>query len=253
MYSLAVMVRDDRNEWRKDYSIPLHFALIQRLLVLNHGSKSLSNEAQSQLAVYFEWLNTFPSSFLAKLLQQLNLQTLPVVQNPFLPSASSTQFKFSKALTARVHQRIERYFQEGKITEEQRRSLLNIRCIDEFKGLKSGIFCIDIAITLDDEGKAVLLFVEIDGNYHQHTKVKRRTEDGKVEEILTIDTKDQLKEYLYRHYYKTVPLKRMSIQELDSSFDEKVEDVVDQLDLTAILPIKEDEKKQKKMKRDEKE
>ena len=238
MYGLAVMVRDDRNEWRKDYSTSLHSALIQRLLVLNHGSKTLSNEAQSQLAVYFEWLNTFPPSFLAKLLQQLQLQTLPVIHNPFLPTASNSQLKFSKALTERLHQRIERYFQEGKITEEQKRFLLNIRCIDEFKGLKSGIFCMDVAITLDDEGKVVLLFVEIDGNYHQHTKVKRRTADGKVEEILTIDTKDQLKEYLYRHYYKTVPLKRISIQELDSSFDEKVEDIIDQLNLTTLTPTK---------------
>jgi len=68
---------------------------------------------------------------------------------------------------------------------------------NEFSGLH-GVFPIDTAVYYKNE---LVALVEIDGEYHYKSQQLRR--------------KDRLKDFLYRHHYKNIPLYRMKYDQIN--------------------------------------
>eukprot|EP01040_Poterioochromonas_malhamensis_P009300 gene9300-10100_t len=180
-----------------------------------------SEEALSQLSVYLSWLETLPSSLLSSLLQSLQQDKLLNIATSKMHKPSTTHKRLSNSLRVAWSEKIEKEMAGGKMSEEKKEKLMKVKIVDEYIGLSRRVFPMDIAVVQDVGGgkeEKVLLFVEIDGDYHKHT-----VKEGNVK---IFDNKDQLKEYLYGEKYKDVGIERIDVRVVQDHMKEVLEYLV---------------------------
>ena len=226
------MIRGNRGEWKKSYFLPLQESLLRRYYEIEKMSKgkgkgSFLEENLSQLSVYLSWLETLPSSSLSSLLQSLHQDKLPDIEDPRITKPTSTHKRFSERLRVVWREMMEKEVREGKMSEERKEELMKVKIVDEYNRLRRKVFPVDVAVIEDVVGvggekeEKVWLLVEIDGNNH-----KDRANDGN-EKI--VDTRGQLKEYLYRKEYKRVLMRRYDVESIDHDCESVVDEVVTEL------------------------
>ncbi len=227
------MIRDNRRELEKSYFLPLQECLLRRYYEIEKKSEGkgkakeevFSEEALSQLSVYLSWLETLPSSSLPSLLQSLQQDKLLNIATSKMHKPSATHKRLSDRLRVAWRERIEKEVAAGKISEEFKEKVMNVKIVDEYIGLSRKVFPMDIAVVQDVVGgvsggkeEKVLLFIEIDGDYHKHT-----VKEGALK---IFDTKDQLKEYLYGEKYKGVGIERFDVRVVGEHTKEMLEYLV---------------------------
>jgi hypothetical protein len=131
----------------------------------------------SQFAIYFENLKTLSA----------NQKNRITGGNVVLPSFIDRR---EVALPSKVHSEISKEL--DRVLQEEN---LNFQIIDEFQGLESRSFPIDIALM--DSNKNIKGFVEVNGPHHYI-----RTKEGKR----IPKREDELKKKLYQFHYPGVPL-----------------------------------------------
>ncbi len=203
------MIRDNRGEWEKSYFLPLQECLLQRYYEIERKSRGkrgvFSDEALSQFSVYLSWLETLPSSSLSSLLQSLKQTKLPDVMDDEITKPSGTHQIFTNRLRETWRATILRVAMAGKLSEQEKEMMLKVKLVDEYHGLKRGVFPMDVAIIQDGIGKRkIWMFIEIDGEGHRHT-----VKNG----VIILETRAQLKDYLYNNLHKGVPVRRFSVKE----------------------------------------
>jgi hypothetical protein len=75
--------------------------------------------------------------------------------------------------------------------------------INEFEGIKKGLFPVDIVIKKDEK---IVGFIEVDGPHHY--RIDKETGKQKLRRA------DQLKEFLYHHDYPKVPFIRIDVRKV---------------------------------------
>ena len=234
------MIRDNRGEWEKSYFLPLQECLLRRYYEIEKKSRGkrgvFSDEALSQFSVYLSWLETLPSSSLSSLLQALQQDKLPDIEDPQITHPSSTHKRLSDSLRGLWRDMIEKEVREGKMSEEKKERMMKVKMVDEYIGLSRKVFPMDIAVVEEVVGlggekeEKVWLFIEIDGDYHKHTRTSKEMKDRGVKPVGKIlDIKDQLKEYLYGEKYKGVPVRRYDVKEVIVNSESVVKEVVKEL------------------------
>mmetsp|Transcript_21579 Transcript_21579/g.23539 ORF Transcript_21579/g.23539 Transcript_21579/m.23539 type:complete len:226 (+) Transcript_21579:1045-1722(+) len=206
------MIRDNRGEWEKSYFLPLQECLLRRYYEIRKKNKGEGeeeafheDEALSQLSVYLSWLETLPSSSLSSLLQSLKQAKLPDVMDDEITRPSGTHKIFSNTLRETWRATILRVAKAGKLSEREMEAMLKVKLVDEYHGLKRGVFPMDVTIMQDWIGKGkIWMFIELDGEGHRHT-----VKNGE----LILETRAQLKDYLYKNLHPGVPVKRFSVKE----------------------------------------
>ncbi|RYH31162.1 hypothetical protein EON65_03350 [archaeon] len=188
MYSLTLMTFDcdfslldgdvkylseqDKVDRRKlEILLNIHDIFLQRFPTL--AGNTYTRENYDQFSIYFEAAKLHPclKSMIVKRLRQV-----PKISGP------------SMLLPSRTHASIAVALSDHLAGLDDRFSIFN-----EFSGL-AGIFPIDIAVYYDDE---LYAFIEVDGSFHYRS-------DGSI-----LQSKDRLKECLYKQHYPTVPLYRI--------------------------------------------
>jgi len=185
------------SEYDKTSFLQLNQSLLRRYYELSsRNSKIFLKEELSQLAVYFNWLETLPPSFLSTLLESLRQEELPDIKELQTSSPSDFHQRFTERLQEAWKALVMKERESGNATEERKEELLGINFVNEFQGVKRQTFPIDIAViqkrTGSSSGKKVLCFIEIDGAGHQHKTY------GKRKEEVVLNTVDRLKEDMYR-------------------------------------------------------
>jgi hypothetical protein len=179
MFALTVISFDQdlsKKTVKSELLLALH-ALLFRIFQERFRYKEASLEAISQFAIYFENLKTLPE-------QQKNRIT---GGNVVIPSFIDQQ---ELGLPSKDHSEISKEL--GKVLQEEN---IQFQIIDEFQGLESRWFPVDIALM--DSNKNIKGFVEVNGPHHYIV-----TKGGK--RILRRD--DELKKKLYQFHYPGVPL-----------------------------------------------
>jgi hypothetical protein len=156
------------------------FTDLLRNRTLNQEHPQFPDNLNSQLAIFWEFFFILP-----KTQQQRILGTgkLPLIIESQLTKAT----KYHRRISEELHLR---FNQEN----------MNLVVENEFIGLKSKIFPVDIIVKDKKSGK-ILLFIELDGEkYHYLSGIGG-------ERVLMRD--DQLKTELYEYHYPDVPFKRV--------------------------------------------
>lgn len=213
------------SEYDKSSFFQLNQSLLRRYYELSsRNGKVFLKEEMSQLAVYFNWLETLPPSFLSTLLESLRQKELPDINDIQTSSPSDFHQRFTKRVQEAWKALVLKESSAGNVTEERKEELLGINFVNEFQGVRRQTFPIDIAViqkhTSSSSGKKVLYFIEIDGAGHQHKT------HGKRKEEVILNTVDRLKEDIYRHCYKNVPIERLEKKGLS---DDHVERMVEKI------------------------
>eukprot|EP01040_Poterioochromonas_malhamensis_P006734 gene6734-7256_t len=184
-------------------------------------------EEESQLTVYFEWIETLPSTVQRNLLKAINIVELPVLSISDETSPSKTHSMFTETLQTVWGKLLNERRRSGGITTKEYEKLMEIQFLNEYNGLRRNVFPMDIAVTIDsvknERGKKVLMFIEIDSAFHKHSY------DEKDDRII-LDTRDQLKEHLYNYHYKKVPILRVDVRDVSAQTQKCVWYVIQALD-----------------------
>ncbi len=234
------MIRGNRGEWEKSYFLPLQECLLRRYYEIEKKRRgkgaTFLKEDLSQLSLYLSWLDTLPSSSLSSLLQSLQQDKLPDIEDPRITQPSSTHKRFSDSLRGVWRDMIEKEVREGTLSEEKKERMMKVKMVDEYIGLSRKVFPMDIAVVEEVVGlggekeEKVWLFIEIDGDYHNHTLKFKRMKDGSVKPAGKIlATVDQLKVYLYDEKYTNVPVRRCEVKDIDGQCDPLVNEIVEKL------------------------
>jgi hypothetical protein len=162
-------------------------ALLFRIFQERFREKETSLENISQVAIYFENLKTLPK-------QQKNRITGKIV---IIPSFLDRQLA---TLPSKDHSEISKEL--GIVLQEEN---INFQIIDEFQGLESRLFPMDIALM--DNKKNIKGFVEVNGPHHYIVTKEGKRISRRV---------DELKKKLYQFHYPGVPL--FAIEEKRSRF-----------------------------------
>ncbi len=205
------MIRDNRRNWEKSYFLPLQEYLLRRYYEIERMSERMrgafSEEDLSQLSVYLSWLETLPSHSLFSLLQSLQLNKLPDITFSVIHKPSEVHLRFTERL---------RLIWREAIATCGDKALSSVKFLNEFRGMKRGVFPMDVVVVQTREGREekekVLCFIEIDGESHRHRRLV--SEDG----ARILDTKDQLKEYLYSHHFPDALIKRYIVKDINVRF-----------------------------------
>ncbi len=227
MYSLSVLIRD-KTEWRKEYFLSLHSLLLNRFFQLQRSNNvNFTLEEESQLTVYFEWIETLPSTVQRDLLKAVDKEELPALSISDVTSPSKTHSMFTDTLQTVWGKLLNERRRSGGITTKEYEQLMEIQFLNEYNGLKRNVFPMDIAVTIDDgkdvRGKKVLMFIEIDSAFHKHSY------DEKDDRII-LGTSDQLKEILYNYHYKNVPILRVDVRDVSAQIQKCVWYIIQALD-----------------------
>jgi hypothetical protein len=182
LFSVALLSFDynfSKNEKKTDSSL----LAIHRLLVDGlRGRNFTSIQHNSQLAIYFEYLTTLPAE-----LQKV------ILGNNKIPSFIDSRHRTASSDHRKVSTELRRLINETEDFPE-------LVAEDEFHGLKSGVFPVDLVVKDKRSGK-ILLFVEFDGEQFHYLKGI----DGK----LLLKRSNELKVKLYEYNYPGVPLNRI--------------------------------------------
>ncbi len=205
------MIRYNKGDWEKSYFLSLQESLLRRYFEIEKTSERMegafSEEELSQLSVYLSWLETLPSYSLSSLLQFLQQDKLPDIKFSVIHKPSDVHLRFTERL---------RLIWRESITACGDESLSSVKFLNEFRGLKRGVFPMDVVVVQTIEGREekekVLCFIEIDGESHRHRRLV--SEDG----ARILDTKDQLKEYLYSHHFPEALIKRYIVKDINVRF-----------------------------------
>jgi hypothetical protein len=193
LFSLALLSFDfDVTKQRKKTAvlIELHRLLLEIhfRLVDSGGVKGFSDEQQNQLAIYFETLSLLPKDQRKTILGNKKTTAIPLY-------STSTQFPTPTPDHLQISTMIIASLRKEK-TENP------VELVNEFCGLKSSVFPVDIAVR-DLNTQKLLLFVELDGGRFHY----QRSSGGSQ----NLNRAHQLKTKLYEHYYPGVPLKRIPL------------------------------------------
>jgi hypothetical protein len=175
---------------------------IQRILLEMHseffGTENLSLEKKRQFAIYFEYLKTLPEELQERIISSsssssssggVDLRT--ALLDYTLPRQEST--------VPKDHQQILEELQRiVKVERVSRRIILE----DEFRGLETGVFPMQLAVK-DKKRGTILLFIELEGEMFNTALSTETTIEEKREH--------ELKEKLYQFHYPGVPLKRIQL------------------------------------------
>jgi hypothetical protein len=167
---------------------------------LNQEHPQFPDNLNSQLAIFWEFFSTLP-----KTQQQRILGTgkLPLIIESQLTKATKYHRRISEELRVRLNQ-------------EKR----NLVVENEFIGLQSKIFPVDIVVK-DKKSGNILLFIELDGEkYHYLSGIGG-------ERVLMRD--DQLKTLLYEYHYPNVPLKRVLLNH-GGNIERYVDEIMETID-----------------------
>lgn len=151
------------------------------------------SESLTQVALYIEWLRTFPLSLQKELLKSVRKTAFPDLHFSGPPQQSRAQRRLSEG----VEKEVERFPLEVPLVIE-----------NEFVWLKSGIFPIDIAVKRKSDGVVVGL-IEVDSKKH-HNRVYLPRGVGASDAELLQERRDLFKEHLCRYYFPRVPFLRVS-------------------------------------------
>jgi hypothetical protein len=207
LFSVALLSFDynfSKNEKKSSSSL----LAIHRLLVDTLEGRNISlPQALSQVAVYFEYLATLPVE------QQkviLGNNKIPCFIDSRHPAASPDHRDISTELRRLINE-----------TEDFPELVVQ----DEFHGLKSGVFPVDLTVKDKKTGK-ILLFVELDGEQFHYIKGV----DGK----LLLKRSNELKARLYEYNYPGVPLKRIRMDGTRSN-EEDAKEILQTVDLSGAI------------------
>jgi hypothetical protein len=198
----------DYNFSRNDKKSSSSLLAIHRLLVDTlEGRTFTSIRANSQVVIYFEYLTTLPAEKQKIILGNNKIASFIDSRHP---PASPDHRKVSTELRRLI-----------KETEE----FSDLVAEDEFHGLKSGVFPMDLVVKDKKSGK-VLLFVELDGEQFHYIKGI----DGK----LLLKRSNELKARLYEYNYPGVPLKRIRMDGTRST-EEDAKEILQTVDLSGAI------------------
>jgi hypothetical protein len=187
--------------------LAIHRLLVDKL----EGRKFTSLEAISQFAVYFEYLTTLPAERQKVILGN---KEIPFFGDLEIPKTTVSQHEVSRILRKQL---------------KEIEGLSELVVEDEFRGLKTGVFPMDLAVKDKKSGK-ILLFVELDGEEFHYIKG--------VEGKLTLKRINELKAKLYEYHYPGVPLKRIRMDGTRSNQERAKEIFLQIVDLSAgILSV----------------
>jgi hypothetical protein len=193
-----------KSEKKTDSSL----SAIHRLLVDGlRGRNFTSIQHNSQLAIYFEYLATLPAE-----------QQKVILGNNKIPSFIDSRHRTASSDHRKVSTELRRLIKE---TEE----FSDLVVQDEFRGLKSGVFPMDLTVKDKKTGK-ILLFVELEGEQFHYIKGI----DGK----LLLKRNGELKARLYEYHYPGVPLKRIRMDGTRSHKERAKEIFLQIVDLLAV-------------------
>jgi hypothetical protein len=165
----------DEKELRLQNIWNIHEILIR--LFQQTSSELFEKENFDQFAIYFELMRAVPKG--TKLVMDI-LGYEPRTSGP------------SATIPSKLHATTS----NSMLTHLLKHSI-DFDIFNEFSGLH-GVFPIDSAVYYKNE---LVALVEIDGEYHYKSQQLRR--------------KDRLKDFLYRHHYKNIPLYRMKYDQIN--------------------------------------
>lgn len=165
----------DEKELRLQNIWNIHEILIR--LFQQTSSELFEKENFDQFAIYFELMRAVPKG--TKLVMDI-LGYEPRTSGP------------SATIPSKLHATTS----NSMLTHLLKHSI-DFDIFNEFSGLH-GVFPIDTAVYYKNE---LVALVEIDGEYHYKSQQLRR--------------KDRLKDFLYRHHYKNIPLYRMKYDQIN--------------------------------------
>jgi len=165
----------DEKELRQQNIWNIHEILIR--LFQQTSSELFEKENFDQFAIYFELMRAVPKG--TKLVMDI-LGYEPRTSGP------------SATIPSKLHATTS----NSMLTHLLKHSI-DFDIFNEFSGLH-GVFPIDTAVYYKNE---LVALVEIDGEYHYKSQQLRR--------------KDRLKDFLYRHHYKNIPLYRMKYDQIN--------------------------------------
>jgi hypothetical protein len=172
-----------KKDKKTDSLLSIHRLLLNIYWKLVVSEDLHEKQFESQLAIYFEYMRILPEDQRKTILGEskeipfyINLQeTISTNDHRILSDELRRQLKQTEDLS-------------GLVIE------------DEFRGLQSGVFPVDIAVKDKKSGK-IVLFVELDGQRFHYIKG--------IEENQLLKRSDELKAKLYEFHYPGVPLKRI--------------------------------------------
>jgi hypothetical protein len=179
MFALTMISFDcdfSKRSVKSEVLLEMH-ALLFRIFQERFRDEEAKLENISQFAIYFE-----------------NLKTLSVEQKNRITGGKGIIPSFidrrAAHLPSKDHSEISKEL--GRVLQEEN---LNFQIIDEFQGLESRSFPMDIALM--DSNKNIKGFVEVNGPHH-YIRTK--------EEKIILRREDELKKKLYQFHYPGVPL-----------------------------------------------
>jgi hypothetical protein len=199
LFSVALLSFDfdlSKNCKKTTALIEIHRLLLEiHFRLVNSGEeKDFSDEQQRQLAIYFETLSLLPEERRKTILGNKETTAIPLYSTTTqVPNPTPDHLRISKMIVASLRM-------------EKAENPLEL--VNEFCGLTSRVFPVDIAVRDRKTGK-LLLFVELDGGrfHYQQQSSSSSTSGG----LQTLKRAHQLKTKLYEHYYPGVPLKRIRL------------------------------------------
>ena len=148
-------------------------------------------KVQPGLALFFFYIGTLPA--LARN-QIVGNDTIPVLNVHATPEPS------------KIHQRL-----FVRCEEFLRKEGIPLTVEVEFDGLGIGLYHMDMVLK---RGEQIIGFIEVDGSQHfRGQRIEAGGNSGGLGEPFQRRRKDLLKEFLYRHKYPGVPLKRIELFE----------------------------------------
>jgi hypothetical protein len=169
------------------------------------GTVSFSLEKKRQLAIYFEYLNTLPEELQERMISNSNSgvdprTTLPDYTLPRLSTVPKDEQQiFEELQTILKIQERQGEDQQGRFFSDR------IILENEFRGLKTGVFPMKLAVKDRKTGK-ILLFIELEGEIFN-----TKSETGEGTTAIKEKRENELKEKLYKFQYPRVPLKRIQL------------------------------------------
>jgi hypothetical protein len=208
LFSLALLSFDynfSKNEKKTDSSL----LAIHRLLVDGLRGRNITLvQHNSQLAIYFEYLTTLPAE-----------QQKVILGNNKIPSFIDSQHPPASSDHRDISTQLRRLIKE---TEEFSERVVE----EEFRGLKSGVFPVDLTVKDKNKSGKILLFVEFEGEQFHYIKG--------VEGKRLLMRNDELKAKLYEYHYPGVPLKRIRMDGTRSHEERAKEIFLQIVDLLAV-------------------
>jgi hypothetical protein len=186
LFSLVLLSFDDdlsQKDKKTDSLLSIHRLLLNLYWKLVGREDLHEKEFESQMAIYFEYLRTLSE----------DQKNTVLGYNKDIPSFINLR----EMVSTKDHRRISN---ELRRQLNQTNGLSELLVENEFYGLKSGVFPVDIAVKDKNSGK-ILLFVELDGQRFHYIKG--------IEEKQMLKRNAQLKAKLYEFHYPGVPLKRV--------------------------------------------